>query len=562
MRPLRERSFRIAGRPEDGDTLIEILLTLIVLSLAIVALITAFSTSISASAENRNLAVTDTVMRSVSESVYAQFQQSPSPFAPCPTASSTYPNLSLTAPIPYDTRYTAVITAVSYWTGTDFSGTSTSSGCQSDPYSPQEITVQVTAIHSNSPSESIQLVIQGTSQINSVPPVKLNAPTVTGAATSTITVGAIVVQFSNSPGAPNGQTYTAVACNDLAMTAGCETNPNYTSGAEFSGLTPGAGYYVEIIANGSPGYVAATSAVYPTSPPPVDALGSSDAPTVTGVSPSTSTAGALMVTYSDSSIAPSGTTYFATACTDQAMKANCVSSPAFTSGDQVTGLTAGTAYYVTVTANAISSFPVSPSAVFPAVTSTVQLSAPTITSANSTASGALSVTYTGSSNAPSGQTYTETECTDSLMTKNCTSQPAGSQVTLTVGKSYYVQIIAVASTGFLSATSATAGPVEITVQLQPPTGVTVAQGSHSGSVKVKFTGSTNATSNTVYTCIVYLDNGGSRGAQVASASCSPGGGGTEITGLATGTTVFVTVTASDANGYLPATSTAVAGPVK
>ena len=475
--------------------------------------------------------------------------------------------LSLTVPPPYTTRYTASITAVSYWTGSGFSAPSTTCPGTSVP---QQITIQVAPVTSGNAAESIVLNVQGTGQINLAPPVQLGPPTGVSATSSPTVNGAIVVNFTppSSPSPPVGQTYTAIACSNYAMTAGCESDPSYTSGSTFSGLTPGAEYWVEVTANGSPGYLGATSSVFPSSAnpsTPLYAQGNSDAPTVTGVSPSTTTVGALVVTYNTSSVAPSGTTYFAKACTDQAMTANCVTTGTFTSGGEVTGLTPGTAYYVTVTANASGTYPVSPSVVFPAANATVQLTAPQITSATSTPTGALSVTYTGSSNAPTtGQTYTETQCTDSGMSQNCSSESGGSQVNgLTVGTNYWVQIVANASSGYLSAPSATSGPIEITVQLDDPTIGSVGQGSHSGSVKVKFTGSANATPTTSYTCTVYLDNGGSVGAEVTQlAGCTPGNSGNTISGLASGTTVFVKVTASDSNGYLSATSAAVSGPVK
>jgi hypothetical protein len=394
----------------------------------------------------------------------------------------------------------------------------------------------------------------------------LNAPTISNVVTSPSTNGAIVITYSGNNSVPIGQTYTALACNDTAMSAGCYTSPNYISGTDFPGLTAGAGYYVEIIANGSPGYLSATSNMFPASNmPPVDAKGSSDAPTVSGVFPSATTAGALKVTYNVSSNASNGTIYSAQACLDQNMTSGCVNVDPFTSGGQVTGLTQNVPYYVTVTADAINGILATPSAVYAPVTATVQPSAPTA-SATSSPTGSLNVTYTPSSPEPSGEVYTEQVCSDSAMTLNCTpTQSAGSPVGgLTVGSSYYVQVVAVASTGYLSAISTPAfGPTKITVQLNPPTGVTVQPGGPSGSVKVNFTGSTNATS---YNCTVYSNSNLSNASQVASGPCLPGNGnnGTPFsTGLASNTTVWVTATASGNNGYLTsAPSVAGSGTVK
>ena len=98
-------------RSEDGDTLIEVLLAIVILGLASVAIITAFATSISSSAEHRSLATFDTVLRSASQEAIAQLQeQTKSEFETCPGTYSV--NFSL------PTGYSAVISSVQYWNGT------------------------------------------------------------------------------------------------------------------------------------------------------------------------------------------------------------------------------------------------------------------------------------------------------------------------------------------------------------------------------------------------------------------------------------------------------------
>ncbi len=52
------------GRSEEGETLVEVLLSVIILGVASVALIAAFGTDISASAEHRSLANFDTALAS------------------------------------------------------------------------------------------------------------------------------------------------------------------------------------------------------------------------------------------------------------------------------------------------------------------------------------------------------------------------------------------------------------------------------------------------------------------------------------------------------------------
>ena len=72
---LRHRKDGSGSRDEAGETLLEILLALIILSLASVALITAFGTSINASAEHRSLADFDTVLASSISNTTSVIQQ-------------------------------------------------------------------------------------------------------------------------------------------------------------------------------------------------------------------------------------------------------------------------------------------------------------------------------------------------------------------------------------------------------------------------------------------------------------------------------------------------------
>jgi type II secretory pathway pseudopilin PulG len=100
-------------RSEAGDTLIEVLLAIVVLGLTSVALLTAFGTIISSSAEYRGLATMDTVLRSASQQAISQVgQQSGALFASCESAGPSGPgqvNFSLPA------GYTAVVSSVQYW---------------------------------------------------------------------------------------------------------------------------------------------------------------------------------------------------------------------------------------------------------------------------------------------------------------------------------------------------------------------------------------------------------------------------------------------------------------
>jgi type II secretory pathway pseudopilin PulG len=133
-------------RSESGDTLIEVLLAIIILGLASVAIMMAFATSISGSAEHRSLASFDTVLRSASEQAISQLeQQTTSEFGTCPGTYSV--NFSLGAP-----GYSAVITQIQYWNGSSFGSTCIINA-------PQLITITVTG--PTGATYSISVVVDG-----------------------------------------------------------------------------------------------------------------------------------------------------------------------------------------------------------------------------------------------------------------------------------------------------------------------------------------------------------------------------------------------------------------
>jgi type II secretory pathway pseudopilin PulG len=110
---------------EDGDTLLEVLIALVVLSLSSVAIILAFATSISSSAEQRNLANVDTVLRGAAEEATSQMQQdSGSYFGSCPAAGQSPLAESLQFP-GLTSGYSAQVNSVLYWDGSTSSYDST-----------------------------------------------------------------------------------------------------------------------------------------------------------------------------------------------------------------------------------------------------------------------------------------------------------------------------------------------------------------------------------------------------------------------------------------------------
>ena len=117
-------------------------MTLIVLSIAVLALIIAFSTSLSASVDHRSLAANDVVLRSATESAISLIQQKANPaYVSCGTPSSpNYASLNFGTP----SGYTAAITAVTYWNyqTSQFDPSVTQDNCT--PNAPELITLTVT----------------------------------------------------------------------------------------------------------------------------------------------------------------------------------------------------------------------------------------------------------------------------------------------------------------------------------------------------------------------------------------------------------------------------------
>ncbi|HVA70937.1 MAG TPA: prepilin-type N-terminal cleavage/methylation domain-containing protein [Acidimicrobiales bacterium] len=549
---IRDLDEREGHRGDHGDTLIEVLIALVILSITVVSLLVAFSAAFSSSATHRNLAVTDTVLRSVAEQVYSSFQQTSTPvFVACPTAAPAYYNGALSGalvpPPPYTSSYSASITSVNYWSGADFS--LTTSTCTSGTTVPQQLTIQVLGPQGQSESEA--LVVGGSGQIIAAQSVQINAPIVASVTPPLNTVGGLSVTFTGSSNAPSGQTYNVMACLDPAMSLYCTSNNSYVSGSNILGLIPGTTYYVTVTAPASTGYLSATS-----SESTAVSSGTTITPTVTSILPSTTLTGTLVITYSGISNPQNGQTYTAMACSNSEMTDNCVSDGAFASGSNIGGLIPGTKYYVTVRADVNGSTPAATSVVSsPAVPATAALIAPSavVGTPSSTVSGVINVSFTGSSNAPQSQLYTATACTDSAMSNGCVSVnsfTSGAQVAgLTPGTTYYITIGANASRAYLAATSGVTSGVMATVALVAPSISSTSSGA-AGTASINYNGSPNAPSGQTYGATLCTSSTMTSGCRTVSPYAS---GGT-ITGLTSGTGYYVTISANASTGYLAATS--------
>jgi Tfp pilus assembly protein PilV len=141
---------------EAGDSLVEVLIALVVLGLAGVALIGAFTTVIGASAEHRTLSTSDVVLKDFAESATneIQLQQGPAPyplFAPCTVPAGTATPATTTnthisyagSPLSYQppVGFSVQITDTQYLYN---NSTFQTSGCDSTQDWPQLITAKAT----------------------------------------------------------------------------------------------------------------------------------------------------------------------------------------------------------------------------------------------------------------------------------------------------------------------------------------------------------------------------------------------------------------------------------
>jgi type II secretory pathway pseudopilin PulG len=132
---------KVRARGERGDTLIEVLIALLVLGLTALALIIAFSTSISASQRHRDIATANIVLGTASQEALSQIEQNPNFFgcqAPGVTDTAyVSSNVTLSVAPNYDS-YTAQIDSVEYWNGTGFQST-----CVANSNPPLQVVIEV-----------------------------------------------------------------------------------------------------------------------------------------------------------------------------------------------------------------------------------------------------------------------------------------------------------------------------------------------------------------------------------------------------------------------------------
>jgi Tfp pilus assembly protein PilV len=582
------------ARSEEGETLVEVLLSVIILGIASVALIAAFGTDISASAEHRSLANFDTALASSIATTTSLIQQQyAAVFAACPATPGSlagYPSTAaLTAAVNIP-GYTASIQASGTLPGVEYTGTSESG-----------FTTTCTAATPSTPSnvgdpQLITLVVTDTqtgySETNSV---VVDDPT-TATVSSGNSSGATQLVFATQPdGATAGSNFSTqpilevldstnhIVTTDLSPitltlidgTSGA-TLSSTCSGVETSGVVVYSGCSINDVGTG---YELTASEPSPTQPGSTLTKSSApfnvyaaqlETPTISAVTSSTSTAGAINVTFSQKN-APSGQTYTIKACTDFAMSQNCTTPTAFTSGNDLTGLTQGTYYYVQITAvaTANNAASTSPPPATPTM-ATVQLGASgTPALSYGPTAGSLSVTFAPPTITAPSQTYTVYACTNNAFSASCANiSTNATSATLTgltfipgsLAPTYFVWVAANASTGYLAYTPTGKSTAfqAATSQVATPTGLSAAPSSSQvGVISSSFSettpqGGIAPSSFTAVACPV--------GTTTGCVTVNNYTSGAPISGLTPGTSYTVQITAvASTTGFVSA-ATALSSP--
>lgn len=157
---------------EAGDTLIEVLIALVLIALAIVPLLGALTASVTSSAEHRQLAINDTMVKSLAnQAIYSiEFSSSsPAAFQTCAlVAHYSDANIGWADPASYP-GYHAVVTQVIYWNPTLNSNVggfdpsvnqATCNGYAATQKGLQELVIVSTANNGNGPSVSLTEIVR------------------------------------------------------------------------------------------------------------------------------------------------------------------------------------------------------------------------------------------------------------------------------------------------------------------------------------------------------------------------------------------------------------------
>ncbi len=150
-------------RSEAGDTLVEILVAMVLLSIGAVALMGMLASTIAGSAEHRSLATIDTVLRSSAETLKYDVQLRSNPlFTPCATVTSTSyasTTINFNAPSGYQVTMSGAPLggAIEYWNPTAGALSASCSATWSDKAGFQLVYLTVTGPHATSETMAVGL---------------------------------------------------------------------------------------------------------------------------------------------------------------------------------------------------------------------------------------------------------------------------------------------------------------------------------------------------------------------------------------------------------------------
>jgi Tfp pilus assembly protein PilV len=143
---------RPPARTERGETLVELMVTMVIMATAVVALVGGIAASIRFSDFHRKQATAGVYVRAFAESLASSVSASPTGYTACATPS-TYQSVYT---VPNPAGYQATITAVTYWDGTSsFVATCPAGG----DVGVQRVSLQVASIDGRA-TETLSIVIR------------------------------------------------------------------------------------------------------------------------------------------------------------------------------------------------------------------------------------------------------------------------------------------------------------------------------------------------------------------------------------------------------------------
>jgi type II secretory pathway pseudopilin PulG len=168
---------------DAGDTLAEVLVALLIVSLAVVALIGGLGSSIGASTQHKGLSTVDTMLKSYAETIKYRTQLQSSPLftqcatvtTPSPTSPASSPSMYNGSPINFTdpTNYSIVITGIQFWNSATSTYGPTCTPTNADKSNFQLITVRACV---NAPSTPMGCGVGGNDDLQTMQ-IGLRSPT-------------------------------------------------------------------------------------------------------------------------------------------------------------------------------------------------------------------------------------------------------------------------------------------------------------------------------------------------------------------------------------------------